>query len=571
MREIAAEALLREFGVEAHERLGRVEGMLLELPDVPLEFFDERLDQIRRDLHTLKGNSALVGLGELQALAHEMEDLADELAPGRVRITPLLAEVDRFRRVLVAAEAQARRGVHATHGAHAFHGAQPAQGGRADGGAAAGEPLEGLGAASGDAAAGASADTGAGAAAAELAAAGAAVSGRTPDTEAASARIPFGAIDGLIELLAEVVMFRNRLTDGLGRLQAEPTAWEQVQRAHQGLGATLDLLQEGVLRLRMVPLRTLFGQLHRLVYDEREQQGKAVQLVTEGGDTPLDKGLLELASEVLGHLVRNAVTHGIEPPAERLRLGKPEQGSLRLSAFATAREVRIDVEDDGRGLDTAAIGAAAARLRVPGAATADPAQLVFLPGLTTRASADLSGGRGIGLAAVRAAVVRRGGRIELVSEEGAGSLFRLTLPLSASITRALLLRCDTELYALPLRAVVEGLRFRAGELHEVNGAGILRWHGKILPALDLGCSFGTAAERRAAGYAVVIEEGPRQRALLVDEIQGARDVVVKGLDPVLGTGGGGLGGSTVLGDGRAVLLLDPLGLLDLPLATQVPS
>ncbi len=566
MREIAAEALLREFGVEAHERLGRVEGMLLELPDVPLEFFDERLDQIRRDLHTLKGNSALVGLGELQALAHEMEDLADELAPGRVRITPLLAEVDRFRRVLVAAEAQARRGVHATHGAHASHAshaAQPAHGGRVDGGAAGAEPPAGLGAASGGgAAAGASADT-----------AGAAVAGagRAPDTEAASARIPFGAIDGLIELLAEVVMFRNRLTDGLGRLQAEPTAWEQVQRAHQGLGATLDLLQEGVLRLRMVPLRTLFGQLHRLVYDEREQQGKAVQLVTEGGDTPLDKGLLELASEVLGHLVRNAVTHGIEAPAERLRLGKPEQGSLRLSAFATAREVRIDVEDDGRGLDTAAIGAAAARLRVPGAATADPAQLVFLPGLTTRASADLSGGRGIGLAAVRAAVVRRGGRIELVSEEGAGSLFRLTLPLSASITRALLLRCDTELYALPLRAVVEGLRFRAGELHEVNGAGILRWHGKILPALDLGCSFGTAAERRAAGYAVVIEEGPRQRALLVDEIQGARDVVVKGLDPVLGTGGGGLGGSTVLGDGRAVLLLDPLGLLDLPLATQVPS
>jgi two-component system chemotaxis sensor kinase CheA len=317
-------------------------------------------------------------------------------------------------------------------------------------------------------------------------------------------------------------------------------------------------------------MRSLFGQLHRLVHDEREQQGKSLQLITEGGDTPLDKGLLELASEVLGHLVRNAVTHGIESPDERRRQGKPEQGTLRLSADATAREMRIDVEDDGRGLNAQAITAAAQRLGIPGATVADPGQLVFLPGLSTRLSADLSGGRGIGLAAVRGAVIRRGGRIEVASEEGQGSLFRLTLPLSASITRALLLRCDAELYALPLRAVIEGLRFRAGELHEMNGAGVLRWHGKILPALDLGCSFGTASRRRGAGYAVVIEEGERQRALLVDEIQGTRDVVVKGLDPVLGSVGG-LAGSTVLGDGRAVLLLDPSGLLDLPLGVQVPS
>jgi two-component system chemotaxis sensor kinase CheA len=224
--------------------------------------------------------------------------------------------------------------------------------------------------------------------------------------------------------------------------------------------------------------------------------------------------------------------------------------------------VRIDVADDGRGLRRAAIAAAAERLGIRGAAASDAERLVFLTGLSTHEQTDLSAGRGVGLDAVHAAVARRGGRIEVASTEGAGSLFRLTLPLSASITRALLLRCDAEVYALPLRAVIEGLRFRPGQVHEVNGAGVLRWRGRVLPALDLGCSFGTAPARRASGCAVVIEEGSRRRALLVDEIQDVREIVVKPLDPIVGRADG-FAGSTVLGDGRAVLILDAPGLLDL--------
>ncbi len=559
MHESTADALMDDFGIEARERIGRVEEILLRLPDAPAETFEPLLDQLRRDLHTLKGNSALVGLTDLQRLAHRMEDLVAVLAPERTGVAPILAAVDRFRTLLRAAAPGATDAEIAVAAAAA---------------ATEEPPLLAFGAAAGS------------------------------EIDTASARVPFATIDSLIDLLAEMVMFRNRLSDGLERCggplalarlspraAAAPTApaappvtapgrpgeagalaaaWEQVEEAHQRLGSILDLLQQGILRLRMVPLRSLFGPLRRLVHDECAVQGKVVQVLTAEGDTPLDKGLLELAGEVLGHLVRNAVTHGIETPAERRAAGKPEQGTLRLRAAATTREVRIDVEDDGRGLRGDEIAAAAERLGLAERAAADPAQLVFLAGVSTRRDADLSGGRGIGLAAVRSAVERRGGRVEVASEEGVGCLFRLTLPLSASITRALLLRCDAEIYALPVRSVLEGLRFQPGQVHEVNGAGVLRWRGKVLPALDLGCSFGTAPVRRAQGYAVVIEEGARRRALLVDEIQGTHEIVVKALDPVVGRGEG-LAGSTVLGDGRAVLILDPPGLLDLPPFVGAPA
>jgi two-component system chemotaxis sensor kinase CheA len=511
---------LRDFESEARERLDRLEEVLLETQSADPGAMAGLLDEARRELHTIKGNAGMIGLGTLQAEAHAMEDMVEELDPRRPRIERLLAGLDRLRQLLRSARAA---------------------------GAAGGEAAPAISAGAGPAA-----ETGPG-----------------PGPGGAGVRIPFATLDALVDLLAEMVIARNRLSAALARTVPmrggedgaggeAKTAWLEVDETRERLDGTLDELQRGVMRLRMVPLAALFRQLGRIVHDTAVQEGKRVRLVAEGGDTALDKSLLELAGEALGHLVRNAVIHGIEPPAERRRAGKEERGTVRLAAHATSREVRIDVEDDGRGVQAEALRSAAAQ--IAGGSSGDLVDLLFLPGVSTRPQADLGAGRGIGLAAVKQAVERHAGRIEVASEEGRGSLFRMRLPLSASIARALLVRSDGDDYALPLRAVLESRRLGPGELHEINGGGALRWRGRVISALDLGASFGTAARRRSDGYAVVLEDRGRTRALIVDQVLDIREIVIKGLDRLM-SALPGVGGSTVLGDGRAVLVLDPVSLV----------
>jgi two-component system, chemotaxis family, sensor kinase CheA len=613
--------LLRDFESEAQERLERLEELLLAAPSAAPGGVRELVDGIRRELHTLKGNAGMMGLGDLQAAAHAMEDLVGDVESRRPRLQRLLAALDRLRALLKAVVAVGTADAAGTAGAIGAAGAVGAAGTAGVLGAAGTAGAVGTVGAPGPAGpAGAAQAADPAAAAPPTAGSGASAlpAGGAGTEPGSGVRIPFATLDSLVDLLAEMVIARGRLAEALAHTRAlrrgdeeGRAAWSEADEAHERVEGVLEELQQGVLRLRMVPLGSVFRQLGRIVHDTAAREGKRVRLLVEGGDTAIDKALLELAGEALGHLVRNAIIHGIEEPAERRRGGKDESGTLRLAAHATAREVLIDVEDDGRGVQVDALRAAAARGGAPlpraeaalagGAATtrdartsggaetpgsdqvasaaeiaagaeaasgaaaagvagADVLELLFLPGLSTRAHADLGAGRGIGLAAVKRAVERRGGQVEVASEAGRGSLFRLRLPLSASIARALLVRSDGAKYALPLRAVLESRRLDAGDLHEINGGGALRWRGQVIPALDLGCTFGTASLRRREGHAVIVEEHGRTRALVVDQVLDIREVVVKTLDRLLAELPG-VAGSTVLGDGSAVLVLDPASLV----------
>ena len=472
---------------------------------------DESLETCRRQLHTVKGNSGMMGFDELRALAHDLEDRVDALDPESPQVAGMLEGIDAFRRLLARRAAEA-----------------------------AGEEAE------------EEEDF---------------LEGASQELAFGGVRVPFDRLDGLVEQLAEVLQYRNRLVDSVRRLslqvrprsREEAEAWGQLTEAHEALDKNLDFLQERIIQLRMVPLQTLFRHLNRIVHDESIEEGKTVQLETQGGSTPLDKALLEVASEALGHLVRNAVNHGIETPDIRRAAGKPAQGTIALTARVQGQEVHIEVSDDGKGIDLEALRATAMEEGDPSASDEELFQLLFRPGFSTRQGADLSAGRGIGLGAVAQAVVSYGGRVDVSSEAGAGSRFLLRLPLSVSITRALLLEVDGEDYALPLGTVVESLRFRGEDLERFADGRVHRWRDRLVPVLDLGIWFDLRAEPRDEGFLVVLEALGEAKAIAVDRLLGIQDIVVKGLDEVMGDPAG-VGGSTILGDGRVILILDAVAL-----------
>jgi two-component system, chemotaxis family, sensor kinase CheA len=470
------DGFVADFTLDAQERCDRIEELLLAGPGC--------LDEIRRELHTLKGNAGMVGLRELQEAAHAMEEESDPDA--------LLRSLDEFRKLL----------------------------NRGDGGQGTG-------------------DRG----------------------EIRSVRVPFDALDELVDLLAEMVVFRNRLDDAIGRA-ARDEAWRDVAEAHDALGKTLSVLQDHIMAVRMVPLRVLFGQLRRIVHDEAAAAGKIAQLVAAGGETPMDKALLESAADALGHLVRNAVTHGIETPAQRAAAGKRAEGLVQISATTQSDEVWIDIRDDGAGIDAAAVAAAALRKGISFDALHDPLHLLFRSGFSTREDSDISSGRGVGLSAALEAVRRVGGDIDVDSAPGRGTRFSIRMPLTLSITRALLVRVDGDDYAVPLSAVVESLRVGAEAVHIVNDAAVFNWRGRVVPLLDLGIVMASAETLRRRPYVVVLEADGRNRGLLVDELIGMREIVVKGLGDV-GANPTGIAGATILGDGRVLLILDPKSLIGL--------
>ncbi len=324
----------------------------------------------------------------------------------------------------------------------------------------------------------------------------------------------------------------------------------------------LNDLQRSVMKIRMVPVEQLFRRFPRMVRDVARQCGKDVDLVFSGQDTDLDKSILDAIAEPLTHLVRNAIGHGLEPAEERKKAGKPAKGVLKLSAYHQGNQVIVEVSDDGRGMDTQRIKAKAIELglvTVEDAARLNETEIlefVFRPGFSTAAEVTEVSGRGVGMDVVQSVLHRLKATVHIETHPGQGTTFRLKLPLTLAIIKALLFQVQQRLYAIPLNAVVEIARTRESEVHQVDHYEVLQLRNQVLPLVRLGRPRAEASLRAATKlFVLVISVGERKFGLLVDGLEGEEELVIKALDDhAVSTDL--VSGASILGDGRVVLILN---------------
>lgn len=319
-------------------------------------------------------------------------------------------------------------------------------------------------------------------------------------------------------------------------------------------------LQEAVLAIRMLPISNVFQRFPRVVHELSARLGKKVELKLFGETTELDRGLIEKISDPLTHLVRNAIDHGLEPPEARIAAGKPATGTVTLRASQRGGNIVIEVIDDGRGLDREKILAAARRRNIavsPDAPDSEVWQVVFEAGFSTAEKVTDVSGRGVGMDVVKRNIQALSGTVDLHSEPGQGTRVTVSVPLTLAIMEAMTVAIGGETYVLPLASVVESLSVAPDELHTLPGHGdTLRVREEYLPVLHLGKLFPPQKPRdQAAGIAVIVETDGSKAALLVDELVGQQQVVVKSLETNFRKVPG-LSGATVMGDGSVALILD---------------
>jgi two-component system, chemotaxis family, sensor kinase CheA len=323
----------------------------------------------------------------------------------------------------------------------------------------------------------------------------------------------------------------------------------------------LNDLQRSVMKIRMVPVEQLFRRFPRMVRDVARQCDREVELVLSGQETDLDKGILDAIAEPLTHLVRNAVSHGIESPEERVRLGKPARGVVRLNAYHQGNQVIVEVSDDGRGIDAQKIRAKAVQLGMTTAedaarlSEAEAVQFIFKPGFSTAEQVTEVSGRGVGMDVVQSVLQRLKATISVETRPGHGATFRLKLPLTLAIIKALLFWVEQRLYAVPLNAVVEIARTTESEVHQVENYEVLQLRNQVLPVVRLGRAMADTDHGGRKLFVLVITVAEKKFGLIVDALEGEEELVIKALDDQTFSTDL-VAGASILGDGRVVLILN---------------
>ena len=382
-------------------------------------------------------------------------------------------------------------------------------------------------------------------------------------TEGESIRVGIEKIDAIINLVGELVITQSMLSQvGSEMHELNGTALENLRDGLAQLERNTRELQEGVMRIRMLPISFAFSRFPRLVHDLSIKLGKKVELKLSGEQTELDKTVMEKIGDPLVHLVRNSLDHGIELPEARRSRGKPEVGQIHLNAYHQGGNIVIEVSDDGAGLDRERI---AAKARERGLLPEDGAldeerilDLIFEAGFSTAEAVSDVSGRGVGMDVVRRNIRDLGGNVEVTSRQGQGSTFTIRLPLTLAILDGQLVRVGNQIYIAPLVSIVESLQVRAERVNVVAGrAEVYRLRDDYIPIMDLHEIFGieTTASDLAESLLVVVEGEGRKVGLVVDELLGQQQVVIKSLEsnfkPVKG-----ISGATILGDGTVALIME---------------
>ncbi len=545
--------LLNDFLTETSEHIEAASSQLIQFEGDPTN--SAILASIFRLVHTIKGTCGFLGLSRLEALTHAaeavMSNLRDGAAATPALVTLILAAVDRIRVILAELEA---------------NGTEP-RGDDAD-------LIEALNVHRGElepevdleaAFAAASVQHRIPPAAAPTKGeAEAPVAARTKRTE--SIRVDVTALERIMVLVSELVLTRNQLVE-INRKQED----ESVKAPMQRLSSLTSDLQDSVMRARMQPLSRLFTRLPRLVRELAVETRKKLTLVVDGGETELDRQLIDVIRDPLTHLLRNAADHGIELPEQRAMTGKPDAGTIRISASHEAGYIAVSVADDGRGLDLEKIKAKALSRGLVGVGDLEHMspeavyRFIFVPEFSTATTVTSISGRGVGLDVVRENIETIGGSITVTSTQGKGTSFNLKIPLTLAIAPALIVEAGSHRFALPQQSVIEAIGFGEGASHRVErveGGMVLRLRDKVLPMVDLSAilklDHGPVAIADVK-LAIIMRFGSHAFGIVVDAVADVQEIVVK----PLGTSLAHLyvfSGHTILGDGSVVLILDTVGI-----------
>lgn len=396
----------------------------------------------------------------------------------------------------------------------------------------------------------------------------------TPNHKTETLRVEAEKVDMIMNLVGELIIGRSMIDQIAKEVEDSDLAGNISSRlfnANSYMERTVADIQKGIMKMRMVPINHVFRRFPKMVRELSAEKGKIVRIEICGKETELDKGIIDHIGEPLSHIIRNSIDHGIEDPAYRRSADKPEEGVLTLKAYHEAGQIVVEVSDDGMGIDIEGLKKKAidkGRLGEDEAkrlSDTDAINLIFLSGLSTSETVSDTSGRGVGMDAVRSAVMAMKGSIDVETSQGRGTRFILRLPLTLAIIKALLFSVGSfgdvgeRLYAVPVSAVSEVVRIMLDDLVTVDGRDTLLLRGQIISIIHLQRLFGINGNGNRKRFALILGIGERRVGILIDRLLGQQELVIKAIDDSYASSGL-VAGASILGDGRVVLILDALSI-----------